>query len=391
MEYLFPSSRRKHGRKKRWNLEQVTHYKDQSSRDDLTLPSAKLDILVESAPLICYGSPATSTGALFSGRLRITVTEPANRLIVRELDVKLVSKKTNKKPASSHCPNCTVLSEELTRWNLLSKPLLLESGYYDFPFSCLFPGHLPASCDSSLGQIEYILRVNTQSSTDEELNLELPLHVRRALIPSNDVSSTRTLPPTNLTCLVVRPSVTLPIGKFPVQMVLSGIVDEDNDSQTRWCLRRLMWRIEEHQRITSPACQKHAGKRHVGGKDILHQETRIVGQNEESNRWKAIPSIAGGEVNIQFDASISPIANATCDMDAHDGLEVKHDLVIEFVVAYESYSNRTIALITPTDSARLFSTRFELHVTEHSGLSISWDKELPPTYENVSARAPAYT
>jgi hypothetical protein len=309
---------------------------------------------------------------------------------VRQLEVRLISKKTTKKPASSHCPNCAIHSEELTRWNLIAKPLLLESGNYDIPFSCLFPGHLPASCDSSLGQVESFLRANIQSTTDEELYLEVPLHVRRALIPGNDISSSRNLAPTNLTCVIVRPSVTHPIGKFPVQMVLSGIVGKESGTQTRWCLRRLMWRIEDHQRIMSPACQKHAGRRYGSCKDVLQQETRIVGHNEESNRWKTNLGVPGGEINIEFDASISPIANVTCGMDAHHGLEVKHDLVIEIIVADEFRPSRKIALITPNGSARLFSMKFELHVTEHSGLGVSWDREMPPTYQNVTARAPAY-
>ncbi|KAJ5982382.1 hypothetical protein N7451_012482 [Penicillium sp. IBT 35674x] len=391
MDYFFPSSNRKNGRKRHWGLRHVSHYKEQNRRNDLTLPPAKLDILVESPPLTCYGPPATSTGALFSGRLRVAVTELAHRIILRKLDIQLISKKTTKRPVSSNCLNCAVHSEELTRWSLLAEPILLVSGYHEFPFSCLFPGHLPTSCDGSLGRIEYFLRANTETAADEGLYLEIPIHVRRALIPGNDISSSRSLPPRNLTCLITRPSVVHPIGKFPVQMVLSGIIDKDFGRQTRWCLRRLMWRIEEHQRIVSTACQNHAGKLQGSCNDVLYHETRIVGHSEETCKWKTDFGVAGGAISIQFDANIDPGTQAACRIGPHDGFEVNHDLVIEFVVADELCTNRKIRLIAPTGPARLFSMKFQLHVTEHSGLGISWDNEIPPTYEVVPARAPAYS
>ncbi|KAJ5565514.1 hypothetical protein N7513_001756 [Penicillium frequentans] len=391
MNQSFPFPHWKRSRKKRWSLGQIVRDKGQYSRNEVTLPSAKLDVLIESPPLICYGSPAHSTGALLSGVLHIAITEVAHRMIVRYLDVRLISKKTTKKPVSSHCPNCTIHSEELTRWNLIAEPLVLESGKHEFPFSCLFPGHLPASCTTSLGQIGYSLQANTRSADDEELYLETPLHVRRALTPGNDVLSTRTLPPTNLTCHLVRPSVVHPIGKFPVQMVLTGIADKENETKTLWCLRRLMWRIEEHQKIESPACQKHAAKLHGNSKHALHNAMRIIGHSEDRNSRKTGFNVTGGEIRIQFDASINSITNANCGVNAQDSLEVKHDLVVELIVADESCPGREIRFITPTGVSRLFTMKFQLHVTEHSGLSVSWDNEMPPIYEDVPPRAPRYT
>ncbi|KAJ5543749.1 hypothetical protein N7513_007257 [Penicillium frequentans] len=54
-------------------------------------------------------------------------------------------------------------------------------------------------------------------------------------------------------------------------------------------------------------------------------------------------------------------------------LDVKHDFVVEFVVADNSCPRRKTDLSHPQG--------FRLHVTEHSGLSVSWDNEMPPIYE----------
>ncbi|KAJ5620156.1 hypothetical protein N7510_004140 [Penicillium lagena] len=360
-------------KEKRRSLGRAARSKERSSKENLVIPSAKLEALVES-PL----SPAT-------GRRPIP---PEIKL--DQFDMRLVCKTSTKKPVSNNCPNCLTRVDELTRWNFLTESLLLKTGTHDFPFSYLFPGHLPASCNGSLGQIEYFLEASAKSNVGEEFSLRLPLNVRRALLPGSDKSSIRIFPPTNLTGRIVLPSVVHPIGKFPVEMTLSGVVDKSEETQTRWRLRKMMWRIEEHQKIVSTACPKHAHKIGGEGKGVLHQETRIIGHNEEKTGWKTDFDTAGGEIGMQFDASINPTTNPVCDMDAPGGLEVKHNLVIELIVAEEFCPNRNTRLITPTGAARVLRMQFSLHVTERSGLGISWDEEMPPVYEDVPASPPGY-
>jgi hypothetical protein len=231
---------------------------------------------------------------------------------------------------------------------------------------------------------------HAQSVTGDEISLKLPLEIRRSLIQGNDKSSIRIFPPTNLTGRIVLPSVVHPIGRFPVEMTLSGVVDKGEETQTRWRLRKMMWRIEEHQKIVSTACQKHAHKIGGEGKGVLHQETRIIGHNEEKTGWKTDFDTAGGEITMNFEANINPAANAVCDMEAPGGLEVKHNLVIELIVAEEFCPNRNTRLITPTGAARVLRMQFHLHVTERAGLGISWDEEMPPVYEDVPASPPSY-
>lgn len=379
-----------HGKDKRRSLGRSSRSKERSSKDEMPAASAKLDVIVESPPLVCYGNAANSSGALFSGRLRVSVTQSASEIALDTFRMRLVSKMTTKKPVSRDCPNCTTRTEELTSWNFLTERLYLKSGEHDFPFSYLFPGTLPASCNGPLGQIEYLLSAQAQSATGESFTFKMPIEVRRAILPGNDKSSIRIFPPTNLTGRVVLPSVVHPIGTFPVQMSLSGVVDKGEETQTRWRLRKMMWRIEEHQKIVSTPCAKHAHK--VGeGKGVLHQETRVIGHSEEKSGWKTDFDTAGGEINMEFDASINPTCNPVCDLETPGGLEVKHNLVIELVVAEEFCPNKNTRLITPTGAARVLRMQFNLLVTERSGLGISWDEEMPPVYEDVPASPPGYT
>ncbi|KAL4785610.1 hypothetical protein BJX76DRAFT_178245 [Aspergillus varians] len=381
---------RDHNKEKRRIHGRSSRSKERAGHDE-PATSAKLDVIVESPPLVCYGTPANSTGALFSGRLRINVPEVTGVVTLDKFDMRLMIKKTTKKPVSRDCPNCASNTEELNNWNFLTEPLLLKAGDHDFPFSYLFPGNLPASCNSSLGQIEYFLQAHGHNTNGEDYTFKMPLHIRRAILPGNDKSSIRIFPPTNLTGRIVLPSVVHPIGTFPVQMTLSGVMDKGEETQTRWRLRKMMWRIEEHQKIVSTACAKHTHKIGGEGKGVLHQETRIIGHNEEKDGWKTDFDTAGGEISMDFEASINPTSNPVCDLEAAGGLEAKHNLVIELIVAEEFCPNRNTRLITPTGAARVLRMQFNLHVTERSGLGISWDEEMPPVYENVPDSPPSYS
>lgn len=381
---------RDRSKEKRRSLGRYSRSKDRTSKEESRAASAKLEVIVESRPLVCYGSPSSSTGALFSGRLKVSVADPAGAVTLDKLDMRLVSKTTTKKPVSRDCPSCASRTDELTSWNLLTtESLSLKNGDHDFPFTYLFPGNTPASCDGALGRIEYFLTARAHSANGEEFPLTMPVYIKRAILPGIDKSSVRIFPPTNLTGRVVLPSVVHPIGTFPVQMTLSGVVDAGEESQTRWRLRKMMWRIEEHQKIVSTACQKHAHKIGGEGKGVLHQETRVIGHNEEKGGWKTDFDTAGGEISMEFEANINPTSMPVCDLETPTGLESKHNLVIELIVAEES-GNQNTRSVQPTGAARVLRMQFHLHVTERSGLGISWDKEMPPMYEDVPASPPGY-
>ncbi|KAI5287522.1 hypothetical protein KEM52_001555 [Ascosphaera acerosa] len=407
------------------------------SRDsaDLSATPASLDIVIESPPCVLYGTSLHSTGALLSGRLRVKVPEPASSsytdesatttpaaitasattdappgtaLTLATLKLRLVYTATTKKPVAKDCPDCCIRTEELGRWEFLTEPIHLKPGSHDFPFSYLLPGHLPASTMGSLGTVEYSLRAGASTLAGEDLPpLLMPLRISRAVLPGNDKTSVRIFPPTNLAGKIILPSVVHPIGTFPVQMCLSGVVDTQEHTQTRWRLRKVIWRIEEHQKLVSTACPRHAHK--LTGDAVTtggpaYHETRIVGHGEEKTGWKTDFDTAGGEINFEFIASLRPGCEPLCDifpLMKSDGvtplnpgaLEVRHNLVIELIVAEEFATlapGGGVKSSTPTGAARVLRMLFHLNVTERSGLGISWDEEMPPVYADVPPSPPTY-
>ncbi|KAF2434012.1 hypothetical protein EJ08DRAFT_646890, partial [Tothia fuscella] len=351
---------------------------------------AKISIKVESPPLVSYNIPANSSGALFSARLDVDVADP--NVVFESFEMKLNCVYTVKKPVQPNCPECTTQKTELKSWDFANEKLKLSPRKHDFPFSYLFPGHLPATTHAPLVSVEYHLSATAKTNTGETITFTKPIHLYRAIIPApNDKNSMRIFPPTNLTIRLSLQPVIHPIGDFPVSLRLAGITTKGEKSDVRWRLRKMNWRIEERQKVISPACAKHCAKLGGEGKGILHEDVRNVGEGDidyHKTPWKC--DFDAGEVDAEFSCAVKSSKNPVCDVEADNGLLVTHSLVLEMVVAEEWVPKHKPKEITPTGAARILRTQFKVILSERGGLGIAWDEETPPVYEDVPASPPGY-
>lgn len=388
----------RHGKEKRRSLAGTTTERSASpstrkAAKDSPKPvppkPALLEIDMESPPLVFYGQPGQSTGALLSGQLILTVKEP--EVSIKTFEMVLLAKVTTKRPVKHDCPDCTTKTTEMFRWKFLSEPAHFARKEHAFPFSYLLPGHLPATCHGTLGTIDYILSAEAITNFSESINIQRTLNIQRALMPNQDKTSTRIFPPTNLVATVVLPSVIHPIGEFPVHMRLAGVVNKGQDStMTRWRIRRMHWRIDETFRTVSEACKKHAAKVGGEGKGILNEDIREIGRDDLKEGWKTDFDTEGGVIECEFPAAIRPGSNPSCDVESPTGLSATHTFAIEIIVAEEHCTTKHPKQAIPTGSARVLRMQFKLTVTERAGMGISWDEEQPPMYEDVPLSPPTY-
>jgi hypothetical protein len=312
-------------------------------------------------------------------------------VVFQSFNMELLCLVSVKKPVHPHCPDCSTQKTTLKSKNWAEEPLKLSKGHHAFPFSYLFGGHLPASTRAPIVTVEYSLSVVAETATGETITFQKPIVLSRSVIPGNDKHSLRVFPPTNLTASVNLNPVIHPVGEFPVTLHLAGITTKKHDSTVRWRLRKLNWRIEERQKMVSPACKKHAQKLGGEGKGILHEDVRTVGEGEveyTKTPWKC--DFDAGEVDAELRCHINAAKKAVCDVEAPNGLSVTHNLILEMVVAEEWSPKSKPSQITPTGAARILRTQFHLLLTERAGLGISWDEETPPVYEDVPASPPGY-
>ncbi|GAB7363997.1 hypothetical protein MBLNU230_g4557t1 [Neophaeotheca triangularis] len=354
-----------------------------------------MELVMESPPALLIDPPQQSSGAIISGRLQITPKHGDVKM--ESIAMFLECTTSTKRPVVDRCRACTTQINDLFHWNFLTKPSVfpLAEGKQDLPFSHMIPGHLPVTTHGWIGSIDYSLHVRGRTSDGRETEFRRPLVVRRALRPGNDKNSVRVFPPTNLTLHVSLPSSIHPIGDFPVQCRMTGITTKNADTQTRWRLRKLTWRVEEEETSISPACEKHGAKLGGAGKGIQHSHTRELGSEELKNGWKTDfnDGIGGGQVEGEFLASLNATnaqLPAQCDVEAANGLKISHHLILELVIAEEWAPNKKPHSATPTGAARVLRTQFNLNLTERAGLGIAWDDEMPPLYEDVEKSPPGY-
>ncbi|KAI9890097.1 MAG: hypothetical protein M1814_004496 [Vezdaea aestivalis] len=351
-------------------------------------PAVKLDMQIESPPLVLFGPMSSSTGALLSGQLKIVVTVP--EVTLESLSMQFLANVSTKKPVAPHCKECMKQSTELYKWTFHSDAHRLTKGIHSYPFSYLLPGNLPASSFGKLGHIDYVLSARATSPlSSSRITFDRPIKVQRAIQPLLEKTSVRIFPPTLLTTSVTFPPMIHPIGQNNVFLRLDGVNVRAKGMQTRWRLRKVIWRLEENSKIVSPACAKHAPKVGGEGKGIAHQDGRVVGEGEYKSGWKTDFS-GNGQIEFEFKCAPRPDRDAMCDVESPTGLCITHNLVLELIVAEEYCYDRTPNAVTPTGSARVLRMQFATIVTERAGLGISWDEEQPPMYTDVPPSPPTY-
>lgn len=87
---------------------------------------AKLDAIIESPPLVFYGQPTSSSGALLSGQLRLYITD--DNMAIEKFKMRLVVDVCRKKPFHSHCNECQYQSTDITAWDFLQGPATFRKG-----------------------------------------------------------------------------------------------------------------------------------------------------------------------------------------------------------------------------------------------------------------------
>ena len=366
--------------------------KDKHARDGPRSPAGakpiKLGLDMESPPILMHDAPAVSSGSLISGQVQITPNVPEATL--SSIVMYLESTTTTKRPIQDRCRECMTQVKDLFEWHFLKQPKTFKAvnGMYEMPFSHVIPGNIPATTHGTIASIDYQLHIRAHTIDGQEIEFRRELIIKRALKPGNDKNSVRVFPPTNLTLHVTLPNVVHPGGEFPVQCRMTGITTKREETQTRWRLRKLNWRIEEHETAVSPACSAHAAK--VGGenKGIAHSHSRDIGHEELKQGWKT--DFADGNIEGEFSCFIDGQSKANCGMEALNGTKITHNMIMELVIAEEWAPNKKPGSATPTGAARVLRTQFALNVTERSGMGIAWDDEQPPMYEDVPDSPPQY-
>lgn len=430
----------KERRKVKDRKEKVKQQHDSSHSRRLSLPfgrskerrdesHASLDCEIESPPIIFYGDPDTSTGALVSGQLFLDVKDEA--LDVDSFTATLRIHVRHKRPFASHCANCADQYTELKRWVFLHSrdgvPTTLHRGRHAFPFSLLLDGHLPITMETPLLSVSYEFRADVAFAPNQNSDLSArsqpsPLRfdrtfdVKRSLLrPDNPHQSIRIFPPTNIKAAASYSRIIHPAASGQTLGIrLDGLTTVNTDAKRveYWKLRKVTWKLQETIRTIAPACRRHLPRVNGGANDsdddgddnnhsaqrkgVVRTETRVLGERHLHAGWKSEYTGTDGRVDLEFDFGLTPAALSrsrpgyACDTRTRDDTSVTHALMVELVVAKECAPLGKPQLTSQTGTGRILRMHYNIILTDFPGLGISWDNEAPPVYQDVPPRPPAY-
>lgn len=112
-----------HGKKKSFSaLSPKTSSKNIPQR----IQPTTLGLAIESPPIVLYGQPVNSTGAIFSGQLKLDIQD--EKLEIDKFTMRLVIDRKMKKPFHAHCNECAFQETELKTWDFNKSPLTLKKG-----------------------------------------------------------------------------------------------------------------------------------------------------------------------------------------------------------------------------------------------------------------------
>jgi hypothetical protein len=326
--------------------------------------------------------------------LRITVLE--KKTVFKSIEIQLLCSTSVKKPVVKDCSDCHSATKELNKWSFAPEPLKLDVGEHKFPVSYLFTGAMPATTHAHLCMLDYHWAATAVTAQGEEMRHSETLVLKRAIHPGQEKNSVRVFPPTNITANLTHNPIIYETGEIPTSLRVTGISRVVDKASLRWRLRRLVWRIDEVEKIISHPCSNHSNKVPDNGVGITHEETRTIGEDEVNYQkapWKT--DIQAGEIDAEFTCHLNARLKRppVCDVNAGGepyGMTISHHLVLELVVVEETAPLKRPTQTTPTGAARILRSQFPLILTTRAGMGISWDEETPPVYQDVPPSPPSY-
>lgn len=379
---------------------------------------AAIDCVLESPPIVFHGTAQESTGALVSGQMSLNIKEKEG-MDIEGFGAELVLHVRQKQPHQKDCPECQHQYTELKKWVFVTQPVHLAYGVHQYPFSVLLEGHLPATVETQLLSISYDLRAEVTPSpsnnpavpTIHPIKFERTLQVSRA-IPEPELPhhSVRVFPPTNIKVGARYATVIHPTGLNEISLRFDGLVEKNacTGMLDVWKLKKIAWKLEQTVKTIAPACPRHpAVVDNASAADENNEEPQPKGTERISRRILGERSIHSGwtsdygpgkdgtaEMDFKYSMNFCKDSNhntrPACSGRTNDGTVISHALHFELVVSKEYAPEGRPNQSAPTGTGRILRMTYNVTVTDHPGLGVSWDNEAPPMYDDVPPSPPEY-
>jgi hypothetical protein len=340
-----------------------------------------IEVQIVSAPPILVGFPNNAQGVPISGQLKLRLIAQCSRMVFTQIRLSVVqitkiktASVAIKSPYKGHrataTSNVTIpkisreQTEELAQWNAPTSACVLcldqnAEQRASFDFILQIPGHVPATTDTAIGSISYVLIATATVDESRTLQTRSSLPVQRAIPCSNPAledTFLRRYHDTRLRSKLAVPAVIDPTGPFPVNLLFWGLAATGKSISSRLAIRECKWRIDETTRIvsiSSPELGRSGVQTH---QEMGHYVRRLAG-GKCGERWTRDGDSTSCDFEIKLPKSantsspvplclepptqrvISDIADASNSPKTE--ILVSHVLVLEFAMMEELFDNKT--------------------------------------------------
>lgn len=177
-----------------------------------------------------------------------------------------------------------------------------------------------------------------------------------------------------------------------------------------WRLKKASWKLEETVRTVARSCPRHripsTGRDNGDSRNrAVRTETRVLGDGNIPQEWKAEYSASAGNVDLEFDFGLHPqrvhhlhhaappryACDVAMNVAAPTGSEVtvSHSLMLELVVSRARAAIAKPDVATEMGTGRILRMRFRVSLSDE-GTGVAWDDEAPPLYTDVPPSPPGY-
>ncbi|KAF4553161.1 Hypothetical protein D9617_8g051750 [Elsinoe fawcettii] len=316
----------------------------------------------------------------------LDMTNKNDTIVIKELKVELTRTIRSTKPAKKQCQACTANPSTISTWNFIASPQTFPSGTHKSSATLALPTGSPPTLNSKQTSIDYhvvataVLDDGTVVSSSEPI-----VYMPPAL---NSLSAlTRKVEYADFDI-----NVTLPYS-IPLDHILNASVSlntssrDDQTRRRRWSIRKLDWRIEEHETTTSTTCDQHKGSFKSG----VTNTTRTIASGEANLSRRPDTDIAHNPTD-SFLCSIPSKSRASPDAHVAERFRITHTVELELFVAEVPSGPDGMSKSGPSGVVRILKPKFDIVLlpSTYGSLDDGVAEQVPPRYEQDATSPPAY-
>ncbi|XHF99753.1 hypothetical protein AWENTII_003242 [Aspergillus wentii] len=281
--------------------------------------------------------------------------------------------------------------EKVIQSNLWHQPELVENHVHSewnllrFPFSIPVPEDLPATTETVLGKVSYVI----EAQTDSGICTRQPVDIQcRSIQDGQTVDYARAFPGQRLSTQTfltrMRPDSRVTARYAAKEVVYQTITKGIRATETKYAtVKELRWRVEE----TVNAVEVYPDTTRCKGQII-----RQLAAGKQTGHW--IATGTDGQVAVAFEITIPQSANAADEIDISSysrglAITVSHRLMLDVIIGEDTFDQGTGKLVDRKPRVRSLNASFPIAVDRAQGdeglithgLPQYDETAMPPDYE----------